>query len=649
MVRLHRSLLVARPLFVLCLVLGVGFGCTKKPVHQVKGCAPFVTDQCLTPFPNAWFEEAASTETGHRLVLPQEALPTESNGALIDPHFLGQLDGYSAATMLLAYFPEGVDAKQLTPSPSSTIDERIAHLSAEGQPIVLVDVAARKRIPLFAELDINAVPANGDRQALIIHPAVRLAFGTRYAVAITRGLHDSSGAPLAPKGEFATWAAGKLTAADRLFEISDRLDEDVAAFEALGIHKADLALAWDFDTASETSTTGQLKSMLDRTRASGPDGFGYTITSAKDHTASQDPNQARRFSGTFQVPSFESGPEPSPLAIDEKGDAIMGGLADWHFAAIISQCAAASTGPAPLIVAGPGLFSDGEEAVDSVASRTQDFCGVVVSADFLGLSHADLGVLTKVLADPNQFPLVTSRLEQAHVNYQMLARLALRKFSSDPAFTINGHPTLTTASPVYYWGESNGGIQGSTFMALTDLATRGVLIVPGGIWTELMWRSGDFDLMLTALQNVVPDRLDLQLLLALTQSLWDKTDPVNFLPLLVGTEKRVLFQESVGDPVVTNVATRTEMRTIGAKALGPLVQSVYGVTPESGPLTGLVYTQWSIDAMPMPPYADIPGPSSNGAHQAIGGIPQAVDQAVEFMKSGVVVDKCDAMPCVFRR
>lgn len=624
-------------------------GCTKKPAHVVKGCAPYAPDQCLTPFPNAWFEAAASTPTDREIVLPAETLPPQSSGVPIDPRLMGRIDGYSPATLLIAYFPEGVDATQLTPTASSTIDERIEFLSAAGSPITLVDVAAKKRVPLFAELDVNAKPEVGDRQALLIHPAVRLDFGKRYAVAITRTLHDRSGTALAPKGEFAAWVEGKLTDADRLWEVSDRLDEDAAAFKALGIAKADLALAWDFDTASEQSTIGQLKSMIARTLTVGPDGFDYKITDATDHTPMQDSNQARRLSGTFQVPSFEDGPEPSPLKLDDQGEAVMGAPVDWKFEAFVSQCAAKSTGPAPLVLLGHGLFSNGGEAVGAYARYVQAICGVGLAADFVGSSSLDLGVLTKVLSDPNEFKLLTGRLEQAHLNFQVLTRLALRKLATDDAFKFDGHAVLSASSPVYFWGESNGGIQGTTYLALSDVATRGVLIVPGGIWTELMWRSGDFDLMLAALQNVVTDRLDLQLVLAMTQSLWDKTDPVEFAPLLVGSGKSVLFQESVGDPVVTNIATRTEMRTIGAHALGPLVQSVYGLTPESGPQTGLVYTQWSIDPMPMPPYADQPGPSSNGAHEAISGIPQAVSQSVQFLKTGQVVDTCGGQPCLFPR
>ena len=51
------------------------------PPHVVTGCSPLVSGQCLTPFPNSWFEEAdASSATGVRVVLPDGTMPTNTRG-----------------------------------------------------------------------------------------------------------------------------------------------------------------------------------------------------------------------------------------------------------------------------------------------------------------------------------------------------------------------------------------------------------------------------------------------------------------------------------------------------------------------------------------------------------------------------------------
>jgi hypothetical protein len=622
--------------------------CTAKPSHtSVEGCSPYVTGQCVTPFPNAWFEaQKAPTSTGYAVTFPSGVLPVQSNNDPVGTDIMGPVDGFSPGTQIVAYFRQGVDASQLTPTDASPIDDRIAFMSSASSPIALVDVAARQRVPIFAELDANANPAAGERQALLIHPAVRLKFGARYAVAITTALNDGSGHALEPEGQFASWLHGGLSQSDALWQLADRLDDDASAFAAVGIQKQDLALAWDFDTASAASTTGELQTMVAQALKNTSQ-LGYSIGVITNNTPSQDPNIARQLDGTFQAPSFESGPDPSVLQLDSNGVPIMGAPADWSFSALISQCAAASSSVAPIVVVGHGVFSDAHDALSAAAPALNSLCAVGIGADWLGLSSTDLGILTQVLSNANNFRLITQRLEQAHVNFQVLTALAQGLLSTDAALYVNGHAAIGPSSTVFYWGESLGGIEGGTFLGLTSQAQRAELIVPGADWSLLMWRSGDFALMLQALQAVIPDWLDLQLVLAMTQSQWDKSDPIEFTALLAGTTKQALFQESEGDPIVTNVCTRTEMRSIGAQALGPLVEPVFDLSPQPGPLTGLVYTQWSIDPMPMPTFTDVPGPSDNGAHQAIDGIPEAMEQAVEFLQTGRVVNTCDDAPCVY--
>jgi hypothetical protein len=231
------------------------------------------------------------------------------------------------------------------------------------------------------------------------------------------------------------------------------------------------------------------------------------------------------------------------------------------------------------------------------------------------------------------------------VNFQVLTRLAMNALRQDPAFQVNGHPAYDP-SQRYYWGASNGGIQGATYLALSSDIDRGVLNVPGAAWSLLMWRSYDFLPALILLQATYPDPLDEQNVMALTQSLFDKTDPIEHAPYMVGTSKQVLFQESQNDAEVTNIATRTEMRTIHATPLAPLLQPVYGLTEQTGPLTGLVYAQWSVDPDPIPPWADAPSPN-NAAHDTMRWIPEVLQQTKRFlMPGGQVVNTCETT-CVY--
>ena len=584
------------------------------PAHHVAGCSPLASGQCVTPFPNMWFEEDdASTATGVRVVFPDGTLPANSKGDPLRQSSMGALDGFSPATTLIAWFPQGVDASGLTP-----LDQADQSIAPEN-PIALVDLAAGARVPFFAELDANATDPH--RQALLIHPLVRLKHATRYAVAITNALHDAQGQPLAPEGAFADWLHGDVPPDAPLAEIAPRLDADAAAFTRLGIARAALVLAWDFDTAGETHTTARLLHMRDQVLAAAPRGLGYSITSAVEPEPAADPDALRIIDGTFQAPSFEIGVDPTLLRLGPDGEPVMGAPADWPFTAIIPRCAAAAAGPVPLLIIGHGLFDTAQSELMNDRFLLEDLCMVGIGTDFLGTTSDDFLLIgVRVLPDLNNFGLITDRLQQAHMNFQVLTRLAMNGLRDDAAFQVNGHPAYDPASR-YYWGASNGGIQGATYLALSPDVPRGVLNVPGAEWSLMMWRSSHFSDAFVILDLFYPDKLDQQLLIALTQTFWDHTDPIEFAPHLAQplagvTPKDVLFQEALGDAQVPNVATRVEMRTLGATGLAPLVEPVFGINAAPGPLRGIVYTQWDVKPTPLPPATNTP-PQDNAAHEAV--------------------------------
>jgi hypothetical protein len=608
------------------------------------GCSPLATGQCMTPFPSSWFEQPDQS-----VVFPDGVLPVARSGLALAPDLLGRLDGFSPATQIVAWFPEGVDASQLTPQSA------IADSLRSDNPIALVDVAAQTRVPFFAELDANADPSAGDRQALLIHPMVRLANARRYAVAITTSLRDGSGDPLAPEGQFADWVHGRLSRSQELSKLADRLEQDAAAFAAIGIPRNTLALAWDFDTGSDQAITGPLFAMRDAALAAMPAGGAYTASDGTDPRYF--PNAFRVVNGTFSAPSFESGPDPSPLQLDAAGMPVMGAPADWPFTAVIPKCAASAPGPVPLLIVGHGLFDTSwiELSSDDRDGVFQAYCMVAIGTNWIGLSGGltpDDGappgfptdeqlIATQIATDPNRLDLVTDRLQQAHVNVQVLTRLALNALAADPIFAVNGHAAYDP-SRVYYWGYSDGGIQGTTFLALSPDVQRGVLNVPGSTWSMMTWRSGDFSSLLSVLSSLYPDPLDVQLLIAMSQSLWDRTDPIEFAPHLVGTSKHALFQQSMGDALVPNITTELEMRTIGATGLSPLVAPVFGIDERAGPLDGLVYTQWTIDPSPYPADNDVPPPDQTpSAHEQAHLLPAAISQVKMFLQpGGQVVNTC---------
>jgi hypothetical protein len=220
---------------------------------------------------------------------------------------------------------------------------------------------------------------------------------------------------------------------------------------------------------------------------------------------------------------------------------------------------------------------------------------------------------------------------------------------NDPAFQVNGH-AMTDASQLYYFGVSNGGIQGTTFMALQPDIVRGTLNVAGGEWSLLIPRSTDFNDFFLLLYAGLNDAVDRQIALAVSQSEWDYADSVTFAPHLLHDPlpgvppKHILVQESIGDAQVANVATRLLARTIGLPSLD-LTVPVPGLSAGVAPLDS-AYTQYDSAPSPTAPLTDTALSSDNGAHDAVWQSTLAQQQIHAFLApGGEVTSVCDGGPC----
>ncbi len=613
------------------------------------GCNPLVGDDCITPFPSSVHEVAdPATRTGVRVALPADLLPVSASGKALDPARMNRRDGFSPSTPFLVYFAAGVDVTQLAGP-----DAAAATLLPDA-PIQLLDFATGTRVPLFAELDANANAASGQRQALIIHPLERLRPGTRYLVAL-RGLRDTQGRPLRAAG-FATLrdtpAAGAAAArlAPALRPLAARYVDMFATLERAGVPRASLTLAWDVTTASDETATGHLVAMRDRALAMAPS-LGYSITSSVDT-----PNglRIREIHATIQVPSFlTSDAADAQMNFGPDGQPAVRALHDVPIVISIPKCARTATAPLPIMIYGHGLFGSAEESLGwpHIQGIANKLCMVQVGTNWLGLAFDDIGTIAnQVVLDLNQIGIVTDRLQQAQVNAQVMARLTRTQIVNDAALALDGR-AVSDGAEAYYFGISNGGIQGTAFMALSPDIERGALNVPGCEWSLMMYRSSDFNRLYPLLNLVYPDALDRQLLIAASQSEWDYTDPATFAPHLLrdplpgSIAKRILVQESIGDSQVPNLATRILARAMGLPGLN-LEQPVFGVPALPAPLDS-AYTQWNVHREPLPPTVNMPSPVDNGAHDAISVLAPLQAQLQAFLTpTGQVTQTCTGL-CSF--
>jgi hypothetical protein len=604
--------------------------------HRDGDCNPLVGDDCLTPFPSSFHLVSDPTSaTGVRVHIGADALPRQAGGGgRIRPDRLDGLDGFSPATPFLVYFRRGVDATRLPGADDA------ARTLLPTSPVQIIDFASGARVPLMAELDARA-HSNG-RQALIIRPLERLRPATRYVVALI-GLRDASGAPLVAAPFAALRDRAPLSAA--LAPLAPRYEEIFTLLAHAGVPRSALTLAWDVTTASDATATGHLLAMRDAALALLDDGkLSYAITATREPP--RDPLLWREISATMKVPSFLS-TDGATLARDGAGRPTVRALVDVPFFAHVPACARRATRPLPIVVIGPALLANARDTLNAPALErfANAYCSIVVATDWLGLATDDVGTLAAILpSDFNRIYTVTDRLQQAHVNAQVMTRMLLSRIKDDPALALDGRP-LTDGSEVYYFGVSNGGIQGAAYLALSRDVTRGVLDVAGGEWSLMMFRCSDFRLLLHLMAAALPDPLDRQIAIAALQSEWDYTDAATFAPHLLAHPlpgagpKQVLLQESLGDAEVTNVSTELLARAIGLPGLG-LLRPVVGVAPAEPPLDSAL-TQWDLAPSPLPPTSDTALPRDNGAHTALYGYPVAQQQVMRFFRpDGRIVDVC---------
>lgn len=628
------------PHIFIALVLGL-LSCRNTGGAGASACNPITADDCFLPYPSSYYLKAdPSSPTGWRVNIPSSILPKTYKGIPLDTEKYSDRDGFSPASQILAYFAEGVDPSNLPPV------RNIGASLTEASPVQVFNMDTGDPVPLFAETDALAKP--GQRQAFIIRPMVKLKTSGRYVVVLRTSLRNKSGSPLSMPAPFKALRDGLSAPNESIEGLKPRYEEIFSFLSGVGINRQDVLLSWDFLTASDISLTGRLLAMRDTAfRMMKTTNLGYTVTSVQDFTPTADPNLSREILGWFEAPNYLK--PDSSVNTDAGGNPVTLGTAWFPFVIHIPRSVTAALPPTvPIMIFGHGLFGTAQGEMNSTYEKSliNQLGMVQAGTNWIGVSADDKAdVAVNVLTDANNFYLVTDKLQQAHLNFQVLTRLVLTRLKNDPS--LLGRCLSTTSDNIYYYGISNGGIQGTTFMALSPDVIRGVVGVPGAVWSMMFQRNeiwGDMSLLLTI---SYPDLLDQQVLLALVQNFFDYTDPINFGPHTVkdplpGTPlKRMIVQESIGDSQVTNIATETLARTmeIPVMAPQPLTSPIFGI-PQVYTSNMSALTLWNVHPVPFPPDTNT-SPAPNCAHEEIRRLPALRAQLAEFFTpSGMVVNTC---------
>ncbi|MFV8754933.1 hypothetical protein ACNOYE_30665 [Nannocystaceae bacterium ST9] len=602
-------------------------------------CDPLVPEYCAFPFPNNVFSEAdPSTPTGRRLALSAELLPKTDYSPMPDPW--NEADGFSPAATMMAFLP-GATVEGL-PTPI-TIE---ASLEPDS-PTIVFDAETGERVAHFAELDMSH--DDPDRRAFMIKPVVGLEPDRRYIVAI-RGVVDGSGTAIAASEAFAA-LRDDLASDEPSVEARRPLYADIfARLEDAGVARADLQLAWDFTTASTVDTTGRLIHMRDEGLAllgEGPgDGPDYEITSVEMDPA---PGVAMRLEILMTVPLYLDDPGPGGnMLFGPDGLPEPSGTAQYPVLVHIPSSAVDE--PAKPVAYGHGLLGSRYEIN---AEHLLNFCAegntVVFATDWIGMSEDDTTNIATLLAAGriDDFSTVTDRLQQGLFNAMAAMRLIRGPLVDDPLLQgPNG--SMIDPSEGWYFGGSQGGIFGATYMAITTDVERGVLAVPGQPYNLLLNRSVDFVDFFTLLKGSYPDGIDLRFLLELTQLLWDRVEPSGFSrhiiddPLPGTPPHEVLTLVSIGDHQVTTLGAHVMAREIGIPQIKPVNRGLWGIDEVDQPYQGsaMIEYDWGL---PPEPIQNVPMTEGDDPHGALAGSAEAAMTVEQFLRTGVVETFCDGV------
>lgn len=625
-------------------------------------CEVLGQSRCLLPFPSDRFTVAdASTATGRRVQLDPEAMPTNANGVAIDPTEWNRNDGFSPGSALVAHVP-GIDLER---SGLTTI-ERMSEYSESDAGVVVVDTASGERWPVWAELDAWA-SSEGTR-ALIVRPARNFLEGHRYVVAL-RHLRDATGRLLAPSREFVVLRDRIPTFIPGIEARRPAMERTLADLAAAGIPRDDLFLAWEFTVASRQNLTERVLHMRDdayRQLAGAPPTF--TITSVTDDVSS---TIWRRVRGTIEVPLYltGTGAPGSRIRYGTDGRPARNGSYAAPFVCNIPRSVYPGTGtavdPGRALVYGHGLLGSRDE-VNGFGTLLDAHRFVACATDWIGMSSGDIGNVAAILGDLSRFPTLADRVQQAFINFQMLANLMRRPdgFASHAAFRAGAPATaVLETGAVFFNGNSQGGILGGGATAISKEWTRAVLGVPAINFSTLLTRSVHWDTFAPVLFAAYPDELDRTIGYTLLQMLWDRAEGNGYAhhmtddPLPGTPPHQVLLIEAFGDHQVANVATETQARTIGAKLWTPplapgrsnLDEPFFSLEPvPHTPYVGSVLVVWDFGT-PAPPTENVPPrPPAYGEdpHGKGAAEPRVAQQVSDFLQqNGFFADRCGGGPC----
>ena len=553
------------------------------------GCDPTDPTRCLTPWPSSAFTQADDTQvTRLRLQIPPAGLVAGDRVAGLE-----RADGFSRASPLVVAFPAILDESTLGDGTTGAVRLIVAEGATRGTVIPL-------RPMMVAPQDIRD-PESG----IVAYPRTLLAPATEHIAVVLDSLRAVGGATLRANDEtrVALGLQAPRTPAQeqlRAWHVPTR-----ALLAQAGIDPARVLRVWGFVTRSREQPLGALRAMRARAIEALRDGAATVqIDSVSVPTLASGAllvnGHIRGLPRWVTVEKLVTRQATGPVAI-------AGMTYDAPFRVLLPR---GGTGAYPAVVFGHGM---GGEVTDSsfdglltgagAAKINIRFDGLTESemaATFLGFVKMSLGVeqaasvMLQSLA--GGMAVIHSMRGETPEGVALPAASSLREVLSAPMVgTMNNPLAGRWANPdtLTWAGGSLGGTTGLTMVNAEPAFIAGVANVPGAAWSHFLVRSVLFDIVRTGLQRIYGSTLDIQLQVAISQTLWDEIDGAAWADA-PERPRPILIQESMGDPVLPNLGTEFAASSLGAVQIGAVLTPIAGVTPATSADGRSAITQYRV-------------------------------------------------------
>ncbi len=659
---------------------GTGSGAT-VPVKPEGGlpllgsdCDTLVPTICGLPFPSNVYlldDPTGRNPSGKSVRFGATTLPArKDDGVHVDPALFYDHDGFSPGNAIMTHLPRATAEGCATPYD-------IERSLADDSPTILLEADTLRRVPHWVDLDMSTendgAEGRPDQRLFMIRPAERLRDGARYVVAI-RNVKNADGNVIPPSRVFdalrQTFVLDDGTDVEKWTVYARRglYSEIFGKLQLAGVPRDDLQIAWDFTTATKENNTRYMVEMRDKAlEVVGDEGPDFEVVSVEEFPTPQDhPELLRRLEVRMTIPLYLTGAtiglpgeELDRLSLDEEGALVQNATMQQDVMILVPR--SVTTGePHGLLQNGHGLFGTRHEGRNGYLARAangQQF--IAFATNYFGFDEDAVALASETLLGRFEgIKSVTERQIQGMVNQLLAMRMMMGRVASVGIVDAQGNvlvdPAWIDANVRAYRGDSQGGIMGATYMAVSTDVTRGLLGEPGMPYNLLLNRSVDWPQYGVLLGVALGQNgAGTQQVLGLLQLAWDRAEPMGFAPyiekdMLPNTpQHRVLLHVGRGDHQVTTFGAHILARAIGAKHLKstdgsqPVWETVFGLEEVDAPVEDAsVLIEYDF-GLPPNPAENVPNAQGCDPHDRLRDLGPSYEQQGIFFRTGEIVWTCD--------